>query len=340
MSETALSISFKDQLCFEAHCDYILNANHVPPQIPYLPRRDPDARAKVNLDLALLRTRLNSSCHRYNNAKGWRWVDFRPKHHTQAPRSPTVVFGGKALEQPYGQYRVGSGGQNQSRGTHRLLMTPSGKFDDGRYAEALNFVFSHDYGGQSGRGREGGARGKKRPLFRSGFRCSKPHDDRVERARERREFVVYPYTNPQPFDHRGVRRGVEEEWGRKSAEGGGGSRVRGSRYRTEKRGGNKEEERGDMRRREAERGREGEGRKVQTRKDDEKIQERKEQMKGNQCCMQKFRHARGGGGAYLGYGGGGDPRSPLNTALGMETISGPLCSWTWRPCETLSFEHV
>ena len=201
-----------------------------------------------------------------------------------------MVFGGKALQQPYGQYRVASGGQNQSRGTHRLLMTPSGKFDDGRYAEALNFVFSHDYGGQSGRGREGGARGKKRPLFRSGFRCSKPHDDRVERARERREFVVYPFNNPQPFDHRGVRRGVEEEWSRKER---WGSRVRGSRYRTEKRGGNgEEEERGDMRRREAERVEKYKPGRMMKRS--RKRKEEKEQMKWNQCCMQKFRHARGG----------------------------------------------
>lgn len=200
-SQSPLSISFKDQLCFEAHWDYILNASHVPPQVPYLPRRDPDARAKVNLDLSLLRTRLNSSCHRYNNAKGWRWVDFRPKYHTQAPRSPKMVFGGKKTTN---EFEPSGASEYKSRGVDRLLMTPSGKFDDGRYAEALDYVLAHEIGGQSKGGRAA-ERGRKRPPFRTRFHCSAAWDDRIEKARERREYVVYPYRNPQPFDHRGVR---------------------------------------------------------------------------------------------------------------------------------------
>lgn len=40
--------------------------------------------------------------------------------------------------------------------------------------------------------------------FRTRFPLSKPGADRVEKARGRREFAVYPYSNPKPFDHRGV----------------------------------------------------------------------------------------------------------------------------------------
>lgn len=92
-------------------------------------------------------------------------------------------------------------------------MTPSGKFDDGRYAEALDYVLAHEIRGESGGGRVA-ERGRKQPPFRSRFHCSTARDDRVEKARERREYVVYPYSNPLPFDHRGVRRGREGRKGR------------------------------------------------------------------------------------------------------------------------------
>lgn len=204
---SALSVAFKDRLCFEAHCDYLLNASHVPPQTPYLPRRDPEARGKINLDLSLLRTRLNGTCHCFNNAKGWRWVDFRPKYHTQLPKSPKMVFHGR--ETSAGLSGVGGvTTQREKARDRRFLTTPSGKVDDGRYAEALDYLFTHQVEGLSGY--EGGGRGKprvtQRPPFRRRFHCSKAEDDRVEGALDRREYVAYPYRDPKPFDHRGVRR--------------------------------------------------------------------------------------------------------------------------------------
>ncbi len=102
--------------------------------------------------------------------------------------------------------------------------TTSGELDhDGRYASAFNIAMKNKVGGG---GRNGLPRRSKYPFqhrlgrglgaqsapsvelmkdpFQTRFLLSKAGDDRLEKARERRDFAVYPYWNPKPFDHRGV----------------------------------------------------------------------------------------------------------------------------------------
>ena len=44
-------------------------------------------------------------------------------------------------------------------------------------------------------------------VFRTSFRPVGPRDEDVPRARTWRYYTPYPYRNPRPFDHRGVRGG-------------------------------------------------------------------------------------------------------------------------------------
>lgn len=229
-----LSISFKDRLCFEAHSDFLLNSAYLPPKTPYLPqRRDSESRNKINLDLSLLRTRLTSGRH-CNNVRGWRWVDFTPKSHTHAPKTIGMVFrdkgpfpkggGGGRGRGEGGRGGGGGGGEVEYKKQHlqRFPITISGKADDkGSYKYALDIVLAHQLGMEdrrrrrSGRGR--GVSSGATP-FKTRFQCSKSEDDVI---RERRDYGVYPYTNPQPYDHRGVREG-QGGGGRDGREGGMG----------------------------------------------------------------------------------------------------------------------
>ena len=93
--------------------------------------------------------------------------------------------------------------------------------------------------------------------FQTRFRCSKSKDDVVEKCRERREYGVYPYVNPQPYDHRGVR--GEREGGRGGEGGGKGRRGRGEGEGGEGGGKGREGRRGRGEGRRGRRGR-GEGR--------------------------------------------------------------------------------
>lgn len=94
-----------------------------------------------------------------------------------------------------------------------LMTTPSGDFDDGRYTQALGVVLSHQVGmgDWARRGVKNFSARRKKP-FRARFLCSKAKDDQVEKALDRKDFVVQPYRDPQPFDHRGVRKNERKAW--------------------------------------------------------------------------------------------------------------------------------
>ena len=222
------------------------------PSNSYLPRQaSGEGGRRIHLNFSLLRTRLNGARYqlqaRTGSSKAWRWVDFNPKYHTQSVRSPGMRFHGEnPLEKTDGRtfdrqtdnatttergkqrtkyHRDSLGGDWGRREVRRppILMTPSGGYDDGRYRDALRHAIALQVK-QGGLGKEYSwyergqslATGRRKP-FRTRFRCSRTRDDRVEKARERREFVVYPYSDPQPFDHRGVgegeggREGTREE---------------------------------------------------------------------------------------------------------------------------------
>ena len=99
--------------------------------------------------------------------------------------------------------------------------THSGALDhDGRYSSAFSIAIKNRVG-RGGEGRKNvslrrsrhslqhhlgrGLVGLTNEPFETWLPVTRSGDDRVEKARERREFAVYPYRNPKPFDHRGVR---------------------------------------------------------------------------------------------------------------------------------------
>ena len=200
---------------------------------------DKNNKGRLNLDFSLLGTCISGSGS-YGN-KAWRGVHFAPRYHAHSVKSPEMSFhktsstlcdddkpetcqtgskngsnkrvyftetgldsvedrSKKQLMATPLENRNSKDMENQSK--KQFIMTPSGVLDhDGRFSQALRCAIISV--GKETRGRDRQRRlSSKHPTFRTRFLISKPKDDQVERALERRFYVSYPYTNPQPFDHR------------------------------------------------------------------------------------------------------------------------------------------
>jgi len=116
---------------------------------------------------------------RKTSNKAWRAIDYAPRHHQKSLSEPKMDF---------------------SRPVICSVEERKLKLDNplkAVYTNKLKPGFRLQCSGQT-------------PITRGFFRCFRPKhsgDDRVQRAREWRKFMmVEQYANPKPFNHRGVRK--------------------------------------------------------------------------------------------------------------------------------------